>query len=231
MENTEKMIEKIKKVMELAERGSTEAERDTAMLQAQKLLDKYNISMSQIDTAKKDKKYIEGEGIRSTSKGSLMENVVTDIIGKYYNVEIIISNSRDAYGFKERTLRIFGQKHNVTVACYMHNWLSTEFDQRWNDYKTENSLKGTKHKSTYIFGLYSGLDGKLQSQREELVKEYTGTMDVAVLDETALILNWLKSQMDIKDGKKGKVNIVDGMTFAAGQKDGASISLNTQVGA
>jgi len=224
-EATEKILEKIRKIMELSERGSTEAERDTAMLQAQKLLDKYNLDMSQVESKDPDKKYVVGEEIFAMMKSSLAENSVNSIIQNFYNVKIIIH--KDYNGF--RAIKIYGKSHNVKIACYMQPWLMGEFDNRWQEYKYQNDLKGTKYKNTYLTGLTHGLSEKLRAQREELVKQYSGSTDLAVLDETKDIFNWIKESMDVMSGNPSSAKVRDHRIARDGFTDGQQISLNTQV--
>lgn len=221
----EKILTKIEKIMELASRGSTPEERDTAMMSAQKLLDKHNLSMTQVTDRKKgEKNYTSGERMYAPYNITLMEKCVTALIQKYYSVAII------SYRTDIRELVIFGKAHNIKVASYLHPWLMNEFNNRWQEFKYQEEIKGAKLKDTFVYGIYEGLGDKLKAQREETIQEYDGCTDLAVLSERDLILNELRREMDIDSTKAKLVKIRDQITAEAGYTEGSKISLNVQIG-
>lgn len=226
----EKVIDKIRKILELAERGATQAECDTAMAQAQKLLDKYNISMASVNRHKSaGDKYIRGDYIPANDKASLLERASCAIISKFCNIAFIV-HSHNTFQGRRRDIVAYGQKHNVEIASYMQPWLMNEFDRRWQHYKVDNNLKGAKYRNTFIYGMWTGLDKKIEQQRLETAKEYSGSKDLAVLNETDQILRWIESQMALKKSPTKIVNVKDNKIAHDGFNTGRDINLSPQIG-
>jgi hypothetical protein len=114
MENNERVIEKIKKVLELAKNNPSEEEAKAAALQAQKLLAKYHIEMSEVEGIDLDK--IES-----------IDEVRVDVPAKKWKYElarIISKNFRcKHFYYGKGTVVFYGHKTDAEIAAETFKYL------------------------------------------------------------------------------------------------------------
>lgn len=157
-------LERIKKLIRLST-SSNSNEADLALAKARALAAEEGIDLAiaaiQMDTPQVKEEFV------NTSKGagnrkSVTQRFVSWIIGAHFNVKIIYSGNR-AYGMK---IIFIGRKSDVEMAEYVNAFLNEEFMRRWHYFQRVNNLP-CKERSSYIYGLYQGLNDKLTEARKK----------------------------------------------------------------
>lgn len=163
MKDTEKIIEKIKKVLELSKNNPSEEEAKAAALKAQRLMAEYHISMVDIDAT---------ENIQEISEMAV--DVGTGNKWKYTLAGIVAKNFRCRhflYG-KERIV-FYGYKVDTEIAAETFKFLySTGNKSSVNYYnKLRNKAKreyrrfdGSGIKNAYLIGFLDGISEVLEKQ-------------------------------------------------------------------
>lgn len=82
MENSEKVISKIKKVLELSKNNPSQEEAQAAALKAQKLMVEYHISMNEIEAVEDIDSIVEKSV--SVGNGSKWKYVLSQIVAKNF---------------------------------------------------------------------------------------------------------------------------------------------------
>lgn len=163
MENTEKIINKIKKVLELSKNNPSEKEAQAAALKAQKLMAEYHISMEEVSGIE-DSENISEE----------CTNVGTGNKWKYRLSTIIARNFRcQHFYYGKSTVVFYGYKTDAEIATEtfkylfnMGNKLATKF---YNKKKKECkeigiSFYGKGIKNCFLIGFLDGIAEILEKQ-------------------------------------------------------------------
>lgn len=164
MENTEKLVEKIQKLLAKAAEGSgaTENEVITATLKAQKLMAEHNISMSEVcrDTKKLDVKYMmaKTKGYRDFRKALAV------IIAENFRCKTVLMENRDVV--------FMGILDDVNVAVetfnYLYEFIVSEGNKRYNKAIRKGEASGDIFNS-YAVGFLMGLKRALDKQCRALM--------------------------------------------------------------
>lgn len=159
----EKIIEKIKKVLELSRNNPSEAEAQAAALKAQQLMAQYHISMSEIDDI------------------TDIENIVEEVVNvgggkkwKYSLAHVVARNFRCRYFFYGRWAVVFyGYETDAKIAAETFKYLfkvgnkaaSSFYNQLRNEAK-ENHIyfNGKGIMNNYVIGYVSGIKAALDKQ-------------------------------------------------------------------
>ena len=168
--NTEKIIEKIKKVLELSKNNPSEEEAKSAALKAQKLMAEYHISMAEIDT------------IEDVS--TIMEKTVDVGMGnkwKYQLARIIARNFRCKYFYYGKSVIVFyGYEEDAEIAA-----MTFKFLFRIGNKAATNFYQNERNKAMNDCGWFEGkglknafLIGYLDGIKECLDKQCTALMIV-----------------------------------------------------
>ncbi len=148
----QKIIEKIKKLMSLAD-SSNQHESEQATVKANQLMLKYNLE--RIDD-ESNVAYVEE--IFKVKKINAKLRCISEILHEFYVFPIF------NYGKGEVTLEVTGLKENIEIAVYVANFLDTEFERLWRHTKKANPhLKGISKKNSFMRGISIGYKEKIKS--------------------------------------------------------------------
>ena len=159
---SQKLINKIHKLLALA-KSTNVHEAESAMTRAQELLLKHNLSILNEGVERNYKhKQIGKIGAKNPVK-----SIISTILNKFFFVETIWVYGYDQHKDKRgRILEVYGSQENLEMAEYVHEYLHNVSQQLWQGFKKENTIKGDKHRRTFIYGLLSGFHEKLELQAE-----------------------------------------------------------------
>lgn len=168
MTNNERIIEKIKKVLELAKNNPSQEEAKSAVLKAQKLMAEYHIAMSDIESVGNIDKIDE----------------VSVMIGKgnkwkYFLVSTISKNFRckNYYNSKEEVV-FYGYKNDAIIASETFKFLfdfgkktsASYYNKLRNkSIKTKGYFNGTGIKNSFLYGFVNGVKDVLERQSTALM--------------------------------------------------------------
>ena len=158
---SEKIINKIKNLMELAQDNPSDEEGQTALLMAQKLMLKHDVSLSQVELHQNENKFETGEAVgRSASVLRWWEK----------DMSVIISTNFRCYAVQERDRRtetsyliFFGEKKDAEMAAKVYD--VTLMYLRYRIKRLPD--KSPAYKNSYIRGFILSLGKRFEKQVEE----------------------------------------------------------------
>jgi hypothetical protein len=154
---SEKIIEKIKKLMKLAS-SDNHHEAELATLKANQLLLKYNLENVHEDTEMTSHLCHVLSGKRVSGKHhAIYEILTTFFVSPIFN-----------YGKGHYYLDIVGEKTNVTLAEYVAHYLDRELETIWKNYQhSHDKLKGLAAKNAFFKGLAQGYIQKIKKSQDD----------------------------------------------------------------
>lgn len=200
MENqtSKKILERIRKMMQKAESAKeigSVAEAEIFSKKVQELLQKYNLSKSDI-TLEQAEKEVEHEEMGSRVKGMSGMHLGYNIMH-----QICIHNWCQAYTYrrerKNPTMIVVGSPENVEVCKYIYSIVSRAFkEEAARSYKeNKDSILESRlvYMREFIQGAAIGLGAKLKAEKERLQKENKNSSALMVINDQA-ITNYIEQK-------------------------------------
>lgn len=222
----DKLKEKILKVLELAKRGGTEAEADTAMKLASELLMKHNMSMSDITSNE-----VEEEDIISDTNDCDNRQPWQNRI--YYSVATLYfcqgySKTYELNGKQYNSAVIVGRESNVQTAKEIASYLVWFAKNECN-----NSGQDRSWKNSFYKGFAGRISGRCRDARAQTVTKITHEVKergLVVVDMYALRKretdDFLKTKgIRLVSGGRGS-GASNGDGYNAGREAGNRASMN-----
>lgn len=162
MEQREKIIAKIQKVLELSKNNPSKEEAQSAALMAQRLLAQYHLSMVDIEEMEKEVETIE-EVFVEVGMGNKWKGTLASIIAKNFRCKV--------YFYGKDCLVFYGYEMDASVAADTFEQMFTQGIRLANKYKRECTGDTRGVFNSYVMGFCAGL-------REGLEKQCTALMIV-----------------------------------------------------
>lgn len=176
----ERIIEKIRKCLALANNNPSEEEAKAAALQAQKLLAKYNISISDVES-------LENVNEEIVEQAVWFKDAVKGVARawKYQLADIVAKNFRCKHFFYGKSAAVFyGHKTDAQAAAEVFKYLFSMGDRLAN--RVTYRVLRQYHKqgqSAQVSGIYnSWVQGFMSGLREGFDKQCTALMIVVPED-------------------------------------------------
>ena len=211
----DKIIEKIKKLMELGN-SSNKNESELALAMAQKLMLAHDVDIKTIERAD-----ILDNEFKTCKRKSVTDKYISCLLTTWFNVLVYSTKSR-LYTYKSdqvTVLRIAGNKSNVAIAEYVYLFLERSFKAQLKAARKEN--KSIKANGFYM-GLFEGLNERLKESRQKYSEETGLVLVDNHEDEIKKLLNLYTKKSSTK------VN-TDRNSVNAGKNASANINLRTAV--
>ena len=215
MQDKEKIVSKIKKLMELATNNPEEKEKESAMRHAQRLMTIYNLEMTDLDSVESD--YINDDTIDLLKSYRSETNWAGVIVQEHFFVKIVLNKTKNK-------IHVLGKPENVQVAKYIFEFLKQEFRRNWQNYKTEMNIQGTDGKTDYCKGLFLGLHAKLTEEKTATIQERG-----LVLRKDIKLDDFAENQFDKLKKSKPRQNGNDKIKMD-GYEDGRKINIKRGLG-
>lgn len=162
-ENTEKVVERIARLLALAE-SPNEHEAQAAALAAQRLMLKHNIDEQ---AAKGERAYSHRQLGAPSGRVGEAERIVAMVLGRHFFVEVIwVPAFRVEDGKRGSVLEICGTPANLAMAEYVHSFLHHTAEELWRSYKKKQALRGDRDRRTFLAGVMAGFADKLATDHE-----------------------------------------------------------------
>jgi len=152
-----KIVEKIRKLMNLAGNNSSQQEAQSALLKAQQLMAENNIEMSAISDMKPVKKEAIGEKVAGGAKTGWRRQLAL-IIAKNFRTEVVLSGG----GFL-----FIGLKDDVQISISVFNYACDTLDKGMMKLRRDTRKAGQQTdglSGDYATGFLSGLSAKFDEQ-------------------------------------------------------------------
>jgi hypothetical protein len=156
--NSERVLEKVKKLLSLAQSANAH-EAELATLKANSLLLRHNLDYVE----KEETLYLDRLLVRTRKDDKL--TAIYEIL-RHFIVRPVISMGKGTV-----CLEVTGTKTNVTLARYVAEFLDRELDHQWEEARKEHGLSGLRAKNSFYLGMARGFDEKMKGVKEEFSPE------------------------------------------------------------
>lgn len=216
-ESTDKIIEKIQKLLALAT-SSNPHEAALAARKAQDLLIKYNLDFQDL---KVNFDYTHEE-IEFGLKRPAEYLYVTTILSDFFFVKTIYLSPNLRTGQKAK-IQIVGDKINVKIAIYVYSFLTRSFKEIWNKYKVENDADAI-FKRQFYQGIFNGLRTQLREQAAASCEE----RGLVVVEDKGLT-NYFKELHPKTCSLNSSGYKKDNDVYGAGYEEGQKLKINKSI--
>jgi len=173
---SERIIEKVKKLLSLAE-SSNAHEAELATLKANELLLRHNL-----DYLKDRVEPIYMDRLLARKRKDSKITAIYSIL-KHFIVKPVISQGKDTC-----SLEVSGTLTNVKLAGYVASFLDRELENLWKEAQKSHGLSGLQAKNSFFLGVAEGFDEKMRMTKASYSSE----------DGRALILVQQKLEIDTR---------------------------------
>lgn len=229
--NTERVIERIKKLLALAnDLAATEGERDNALRMAYATMAKYNIDMATVDEASRDKSEpridFKNDGW-SWTWAKQVRNIIADLFmcKYYYSGKINGTQCHHHY---------VGRESNAMTAAVMADYVVDSILKEGRKIYKQNTAPGTRAFAVgAMHKLYARVKEIKASQMQQTEAQSSGTaLVLASLYQTEADANAafiLATIGELGEARKSRQTRVDRDAYAAGREFGGRINLSAQI--
>lgn len=208
----EKILNKIKNLLDLANNNPNENEAIAAALKAQELMAKYNIEMDQLDN-KEETREIVKEVYRQSDKHEMKKWKVglARIIANNFRCQMYLINAKDVvfYGFREDA------KIALQVFTFLYE-VGNKFAVRYYNKCKKEGMETRGVMNTYLIGFRDGV-------AEVLEKQCTALMIVTPKEVTESF-NIMTSGADWKKCSSAVKITGDTRAYSNGKQDGKDMA-------
>jgi hypothetical protein len=233
----EKLIQKIKAIREKTlENGCTEQEAYIAAAMVEKLMNDYDISLTEVEVRGEEWDTLEIDTGKMV-KGDLHHVIIA--IGEFTDTKVWLS--RKFVGFDKRGRRqtmvtycFFGTQKDTEIAHFMYDMLQTAFKQEVKAYQKskayqENPNHGRTKTVSFKLGMSNRLSYRLQEmkQKQQESNQESGLM---LYDKLAIVEEEFLKQTGLKLTKESKRRSkVDYGAYDSGQAAGDRVNISPGV--
>ena len=157
--DAEKVLEKVKKLLQLAQSSNTH-EAELATMKANSLLLRHNLDHVQ---SYEEPIYLDRLLRRSRKDSKLC--AIQSIL-KHFIVKAVMSSGQNAC-----CLEVSGTLTNVKLARYVAEFLEREMDYLWSEAQREHGLKGLRSKNSFFAGIAKGFDLKMSKVKQDFTTD------------------------------------------------------------
>lgn len=221
----EDVLRKIKGLLATASERVNEEEAQTALMLAQKLMVKHNISTDDIS---QEKETIEDQHITELKTLRWHERMIAILIADNFRVKSYVASKRIG-GRARKALKFFGLKEDVVLATEMYKLINEvlEFytksfvDNYWVGRKRDIRVT-TQIKNSYMCGFLNALKEALSVQKKNLENEYGLVVLTPMVVEKAFEE---KQSSFVKSGKFSVPSPSFNAAYINGYEDGKKVDL------
>lgn len=213
-EPSEKILDLIKKCLALG-KSPNEHEAALAMSKAQELLEKYNLSMRDIQTE---------EQFKAPNMVNL-EVPIGSSEWKRYLVHYIAENNFCRVLISGKDIHILGRETNVISVLVMASWIVVQLENiAWVETHTYSGpLSKLRFRNSFLWGAINRIRDRLKEGRQ-VRTSVDPNLNALVVNLTGEVANYYRQQYPRVSSHHTEAHIDDG-AYARGQEAGDRISL------
>lgn len=242
-DSTSKILSKVRALLNKnLENGATESEAEQALILAQRLMAKHNISKEEIFISAND---ISFEKVLNERQGHEKANFQWDllkVISKGYNCKALRNTKFSLETYKnEVSYQIYGFPEDRQIVIELFKIVLPIIrnlkNQRRREYKKECSLIGKKPvcESTfcksYMEGFLSGLNQKLQKAKKEIfqIEQESMKYELMIVKKDALLADYIEEQIKPRQVNPAGLKNIDLKSYSKGLEDGKEENMNKKL--
>ena len=158
------ILERIAKLLALAESPNLN-EAQSAMNAAQRLMLKYNLESVQ---RPREGGYSYRHVGKPTGRVDESQRILAVILDEHFFVEPIwVPVWRPFDGKRGSVLEVCGTLPNLSIAEYVHSFLTETAERLWKEHKKAHGIRRNKDRRSFIAGVMSGFREKLARQKKQ----------------------------------------------------------------
>jgi hypothetical protein len=227
----EKIARRIRGLLNLsADQSVTEQEAIEAARKARELMDKYRVTMTDVEIKAEP---VELDEVKSAYATTAPVDYCRPGIMAYCGVKLWFESHRGAV----RRVKILGLKADTDMAGWLYTMLQTALESDWRAYKKTPAWReltgGGKRSATQSFfvGMAVRINERLLELAEALepvAKTASGTALVVIKNQ---LVDAAFAELDLHFRKSRGLSIRDGGAYHAGKAAGDRVNLNRPIGA
>lgn len=228
MENKpmEKIIGKVKKILELSKNNPSAEEAESAALKAQKLMAEYHISMAEIETIN-DMESISEKSVE-VGKGNKW---------KYFLAGIVAKNFRCKHFYYGKSVVVFyGYEEDAAIAAMTFGFLFESGNKAANNYyqrRRKEALQGNYYfngrgiKNAFLAGYLQGIKESLEKQCTSLMLVIPQQVEEKYKDRSNSFKKMQNNGLAVSGSSEGEKAMKNGIM--AGKETMAGKCISTMV--
>ncbi len=227
MSNQNDILDKIRKLLRLADRsrGATENEAKVALAKAQELMTRHNIdsALLRMERGESGDSFAVNKGKVDLPKTlNPADLMILSLLQQHFNVKTILMPTG-----RGTPVDIIGAPADIDFAIYAFNFLRQTFFRCWNEFKTTRT---NPDKASYYRGLRDGLNAELKAAKERAEQSYAADQrhayGLVVVDQQAAITRYVEDHYGKLRNRAQRRRRVDSGSYFAGEQKGRTIRIN-----
>lgn len=256
MSGNEKILDKIRKLMKLAENNINLNEASAAFSQAQSLLTRHRLTMAEVENTRdiipEDERIVEsGRPLYSGERVIHWKSYLSDKIAKYNGCKMYVRTiyvckaceSRFVPGNhiclkcqkyvghkKQCNYLVVGRPGDIEIVEYMFVSISRQIEMLCKRAMEEGKGSGKTYANNFKYGCSETVITRLREVYENVRKEYEGSAAMVLVDrKDEEVLMWVNENLGkLKQLKSASRN--DKSALEQGREAGHQVSLNKGIG-
>jgi hypothetical protein len=202
------ILRKAHALLNLADDSATsEHEAEAALLHSQRLMEKYDLTLSDIEEYKNQCRIVE-ETLFVKTRMHVWDKFILSIIQTFFHVELLRG--------KQGECVLVGEFLHVRVAKQMYQYLKSVFISNYKTYKTYHKRAQAQ---AFYYGLYTGLYQKLQEHAHTCTALQLYKRDIDTYIHT--------TYGRIPDTRAKTIRLYDTQAYVYGEQLGGDIEIAT----
>lgn len=207
--------------------GCTEEEALAAAAKVAELLDRHDLSLSDLEIREEQ---CEQSAISTNRKQRQPISACVPAIAEYCDCKVW--REKDADGRIRYVF--FGLRPSIEMAHYVYDVIAVTMQNAWEQYaRNQRFIRyGHDEKGSFLFGMAVSIADKLismKSERDEAIRISSGR-DLVVIRHAVVDSEFAKLDLNLRRGRASGKKVAAG-AFEAGQAAGQNITIHPGVGA
>jgi metal-responsive CopG/Arc/MetJ family transcriptional regulator len=210
------------------ENGATEQEAMAAISMAMKLMDKYQVTMTELEVKEEGFTKVTIH-MRSNYHRWFCHGTI-NAINSLSNTKTLLHKAHGAGGTYDAPFSIYGFGQDVVFGEWVYNSLCELIMRASKDYARENKHMGSENnlRKAFIFGAAARISSRMYKEireREDEHKKMSDSRALVVVDRKALVEQKIKEMFPkLRNSASQQAKNLSGEAFQAGQEKGQQAS-------
>ena len=238
MEGMDAVLAKVKKLLKLAEGNANVEESASAAAKAQELIDKYKLSLTDLEAREVEAEPISVDHTLRQGKHmiwwqlKLACGVALANSCKAYSQDTVLPNGKKY----SNNIKLIGSKSDAMIVAYLYGYLVKEIDRRAKLAVSKLELDGEhwgvsprSYGNSFRIGCVDAINARLTEQKRQLHKDHVGSTALMRIDnQLAKVDAVAKQLLGAKQVSGGGQTQLDG--YMQGKREGATIPMHKGLG-